>query len=93
MNVGVDNRFDFELPMFNLIKLHGSLNWNLKNGQIMIDNTYRLESLNLLDDTFTEFENEIEIVLIKDSSNEKSIEMETAFKDIASVSEKIKFSS
>lgn len=60
MNVGVDNRFDFELPMFNLIKLHGSLNWNLKNGQIMIDNTYRLESLNLSDDTFTEFENEIE---------------------------------
>ena len=39
------------------------------------------------------FENEIEIVLIKDSSNEKSFEMETAFKDIASVSEKIKFSS
>ena len=37
------------------------------------------------------FENEIEIVLIKDSSNEKSFEMETAFKDIASVSEKIKF--
>ena len=40
-----------------------------------------------------EFENEIEIVLIKDSSNEKSFEMETVFKDIASVSEKIKFSS
>lgn len=38
MNVGVDNRFDYELPMFNLIKLHGSLNWTIKNEKITIDN-------------------------------------------------------
>ena len=29
LNVGVDSRFEFELPMFNLLKLHGSLNWKI----------------------------------------------------------------
>ncbi len=38
------------------------------------------------------FENEIELVVLKDSS-EKSIEVENAVKDISSVSEKIKFTS
>ena len=40
----------------------------------------------------SKFENNIELVLLKDSSFEKSFEMEIAIKDIASVSEKIKFS-
>lgn len=39
------------------------------------------------------FENSIELVVVKDSSVEKSLEIENAVKDIASVSDKIKFSS
>ena len=38
------------------------------------------------------FENNIELVLIKNSVNEKSFEMEKAMKDISSVSDKIKLS-
>ncbi len=39
------------------------------------------------------FENSIELVVLKDSKNEKSFEMEEMVKDISSVSDKIKFSS
>lgn len=38
--LGVDSRFSKELPMFNLIKLHGSLNWKIDSeiNKVMIDN-------------------------------------------------------
>lgn len=37
--LGVDSRFEFELPMFNLIKLHGSLNWTIEsNDKLCINN-------------------------------------------------------
>lgn len=45
-NVGVDNKFEYELPMINLIKLHGSLNWkveksaNHEENKIYIDNCF-----------------------------------------------------
>lgn len=46
INVGVDNRYEYELPMFNLIKLHGSLNWWLNNDKkIAVDNFECLENL------------------------------------------------
>lgn len=37
-SVGVDNRYDFEMPMFNLIKLHGSLNWNIDSKEDLLIN-------------------------------------------------------
>ena len=45
-----------------------------------------------LKEIIKKFENEIEIIVLKDSS-EKSFEMENAIKEISSVSEKIKFTS
>lgn len=39
LNVGVDSRYEFELPMFNLLKLHGSINWLVdQEGKICISN-------------------------------------------------------
>ena len=39
INVGVDSRFEYEMPMFNLLKLHGSLNWRIdENENITIYN-------------------------------------------------------
>lgn len=58
-NVGVDNKFEYELPMFNLLKLHGSLNWESENietcTRIKINNEL-LESYNNEKLTFEEFE-------------------------------------
>ena len=47
-NVGVDDRFEYELPMINLIKLHGSVNWKIEkdNNQLSIDNSM-LEKLQM----------------------------------------------
>lgn len=38
--LGVDSKFSKELPMFNLIKLHGSLNWRIdpESKKILVDN-------------------------------------------------------
>lgn len=35
-SVGVDSKFKHELPIFNLIKLHGSLNWKTEKERIII---------------------------------------------------------
>lgn len=44
LNVGVDSRFEFELPMFNLLKLHGSLNWKIdEDDKISIYNELKEE--------------------------------------------------
>lgn len=37
-NVGVDSRFEREMPMINLMKLHGSLNWKSDNDKIILSN-------------------------------------------------------
>lgn len=49
--IGVDGNFSQELPMFNLIKLHGSLNWKIDptNQKVMIDNNL-LNHIDLLDE-------------------------------------------
>ena len=43
--LGVDSRFEFEIPMFNLIKLHGSLNWAIESNDKLCINNSMLESL------------------------------------------------
>lgn len=44
---GVFDRYSFEIPMINLIKLHGSLSWNIKEERIKVDyNNNPLEGFN-----------------------------------------------
>lgn len=54
-SVGIDSRYDLEMPMFNLIKLHGSLNWHVddKDGLLIKNN-------NICDELFSK-EEKIEI--------------------------------
>lgn len=58
-NVGVDSRFEREMPMINLMKLHGSLNWKSDNDKIILSNKP------LLDETSFNVDQVNEILNIK----------------------------
>lgn len=73
VNVGVDDRFEYELPMINLIKLHGSLNWKIDHklgkSNVVIDNKYlKADILSSLEDDLVNCIN-IEINKSKDLDN------------------------
>ena len=42
LTVGVENHYENELPMMNIIKLHGSLSWFIESGQIRVKNDISL---------------------------------------------------
>ena len=54
--VGVDSKYEFEVPMLNLLKLHGSLNWIIDNDDnLCIDNEV-LRNTEFYDDEIKEIE-------------------------------------
>lgn len=44
LTVGVENHYENELPMMNIIKLHGSLSWFIESGQIRVKNDISLSN-------------------------------------------------
>lgn len=65
LTVGVENHYENELPMLNIIKLHGSLSWFIESGQIRVKN-----DISLSDELSEEQSSELE--KIKDFSKAKN---------------------
>ena len=83
------------------LEMRSKLNLKKEDKEIEKSSQIKTEEEDLLDsslkaqlaDVVARFENPIELVVIKDNNNEKSLEMEKMISEIASVSDKIKFSS
>jgi len=88
-NVGVDDRFEYELPMINLIKLHGSVNWKYSDDRnsILIEN----EFLNIVKYSNTDIYNIGELLTSQDLN--KSNKIETVISTLESILNSKEYSS
>lgn len=78
-NVGVDSRFEREMPMINLMKLHGSLNWKSENDKILLSNKQLLDKISFNNNQVSEI---IDInSFIADSVDETLLNIENNIKE------------